>query len=56
VEELIPADRRTMTDSVTTSLGCSYVLAYSIMHDHLKFQKMCTEWVPRKLKDQEKIN
>jgi hypothetical protein len=33
VEELIRADRRIMIDSVTTSLGCSYGLAYSIMHD-----------------------
>jgi hypothetical protein len=26
------------------------------MHDHLKFQKVCTRWVPRELKDQEKAN
>jgi hypothetical protein len=26
------------------------------MHDHLKFQKVCIWWVPRELKDQEKIN
>jgi hypothetical protein len=38
-----------MIDSVATALGCSHGLAYSIMHDHLKFW-----WVPRELKDQEK--
>jgi hypothetical protein len=37
VEELIQADRRIMIDSVATALGCSHDLAYSIMHDRLKF-------------------
>jgi hypothetical protein len=45
-----------MIDSVATALGCSHGLAYSIMHDHLKFQKVCTRWVPRELKDRETIN
>jgi hypothetical protein len=42
VEELIQADRRTTVDSVTTVLGCSHGLAYNMMHDCLKFQKVCT--------------
>jgi transposase len=41
VEELIRADRRITIDSVVTALGCSRGLAYSIMHDRLKFQKVC---------------
>jgi hypothetical protein len=28
------------------------VLAYSIMHDHWKFWKVCAWWLPRELKDQ----
>jgi hypothetical protein len=56
VEELIQSDRRIKIDSVATSLGCSHGLAYSIMHGRLKFQKVCARWVPRQLKDQEKIN
>jgi hypothetical protein len=56
VEELIQADRRIMIDSATTALVCSHGSAYSIMHDHLKFRKVCTWWVPRELKDQRKIN
>jgi fructose/tagatose bisphosphate aldolase len=40
VEELIQAGRRKTIDSVATALGCSHGLAYSIMHDHLKFQKV----------------
>jgi hypothetical protein len=57
VEELVQADRRTMTDSVATALGVSHGLAYSIMCDRLKFQKVRAEWVPRELKDRgEKMN
>jgi hypothetical protein len=41
VEKLIGADRRITTDSVATALGCSHRLAYSIMHDRLKFRKVC---------------
>jgi hypothetical protein len=37
VEELIRADRRITIGTVTTALGCSHGLGYSIMHDHLKF-------------------
>jgi transposase len=55
MEELIRADRRIRIDSVATALGCSRGLAYSIMHDRLKCRKMCARWVPRELKDREKI-
>jgi hypothetical protein len=40
VEELIRVDRRIMIQSVATALGFSHDLAYSIMHDHLKFWKV----------------
>jgi hypothetical protein len=56
VEELIRADRRLTTDSVATALCCSHGLAYSIMHDRLKFWKVCAWWKPRELKDQEKMH
>jgi transposase len=42
VEELIRADRRITIDNVTTALGCSYGLAYSIMRDCLMFREVCT--------------
>jgi hypothetical protein len=45
-----------MINSAATVLGCSHGLACSIMHDHLKFLEVCTRWVPRKLKDQVKMN
>jgi hypothetical protein len=53
-KELIWADRR-MINTVATALGCSYDIAYSIMHGHLKFQKVCAQWVLRELKDREEI-
>jgi hypothetical protein len=40
VEELIRADTRIAIDSVVTVPGHSHGLAYSIMHDCLKFQKV----------------
>jgi hypothetical protein len=33
-----------------TAPGCSHGLAYSIMHDRLKFRKVCARCVPRELK------
>jgi hypothetical protein len=56
VEELIQTGRRITIDSLTTALGCSHDLAYSIMHDLMKFQKVCTQQVPKELKDWEKVN
>jgi hypothetical protein len=47
VEELIRADRRIALDSAVTALGC---LAYSTMHDRLKFREVWAQWVPRVLK------
>jgi hypothetical protein len=41
VEELIRADTRITIDSVANGLGCSHGLAYSIIHDRLKFRKVC---------------
>jgi transposase len=41
VEEFIRADRRITIDSVATALRCSHGLAYSTMHDRLKFPKVC---------------
>jgi hypothetical protein len=56
MEELIWAHRRITIDSVATAPGCSHGLANSIMQDYLKCHKVRTWWVPRELKDQEKIN
>jgi hypothetical protein len=56
VEELIRTDRRITTDSAATALGCSYGLAYSTMHDRLKFLKVCSRWVRRELKAREEMD
>jgi hypothetical protein len=55
VEELLRADRR-MIDSVATALWCCRGLAYSTMLGRSKFRKVCSRWVPRELKDREKMN
>jgi ribosomal protein S25 len=51
VEDWIGADRRITIESVATAVGCSHGLAYSIMHDRLKFRKVCARRVPRELKE-----
>jgi hypothetical protein len=56
VKELIRTNKRITIDSVKSALGCSPGLAYSITHDRLKFRKVCALWVPKELKDREKMN
>jgi hypothetical protein len=56
VEKFIRAHRSITIDSVSTALGCSHHLAYSIMHDRLKFWEVCAGCVPRELKNREKMN
>jgi hypothetical protein len=42
----VDSSRQEDNDSIATALqGVLTVLAYSIMHDHLKFRKMCARWV-----------
>jgi hypothetical protein len=55
-EELIQADRSILIDRVATALGWPHSLPYSTMHDSLKLRKVCAQWVPRELKDREKMN
>jgi hypothetical protein len=56
VEELIWDDRWITIDSVATVIWCSHRLACSKMQDRFKFRKLCAKWVPRELKDREKMN
>jgi hypothetical protein len=56
VKEFIQAGRRITIDSVTNTLGCAHGLAQIIMHNRSKFRKVCAWWVPRELKDREKMN
>jgi hypothetical protein len=55
VEELIRTDRGIMIDSVATAIGRSHGLAYSIMHDHLKFRKVYARWMPGELRIEKKL-
>jgi hypothetical protein len=54
-DKLIRVDRRITIDSVATALGCFHGVAYSTMHDRLKFVK-CAGRVPRELKNREEMN
>jgi hypothetical protein len=54
----MPASKQTMTTSFHIVSSSTRVLPwFRIQHDHLKFRKVCTRWVPREQKDQgEKMN
>jgi len=54
VEDIILADRRVTIDAVATAIGCSLGQAYSMMHEGLRFYKVCSRWVPRQLTPQHK--
>lgn len=56
VNDLIKADRRITIDCVSSAIGCSVGLAYSIVHDRLNFHKVCARWVPRDLNAENKMN
>jgi len=52
-EDIIRADRRVTITAVATTIGCSHGQAYNMMHEWLRFHKVCSScWVPRQLTPQ----
>ena len=47
--EMVLANRRVAIDEVACSLQISHGSAYQIIHDELRFHKLCARWVPREL-------
>ena len=43
-------------DDVARAVGCSLGTAYNIMHEQLKFRKVCAQWVPRCVAEQQEIS
>ncbi|KAG8227149.1 hypothetical protein J437_LFUL001693 [Ladona fulva] len=56
VEQIIRNDRRVTINDVARAVGCSHGTAYNIMHEQLKFRKICARWVPRQLSEEQKMN
>ncbi|KAJ4426951.1 hypothetical protein ANN_26750 [Periplaneta americana] len=46
-DNLIWTDRRCTMDEVAQNLNISHGSVYSIIHDQLKYRKVCAKWVPK---------
>ena len=52
--ELIHENRRITVEEVAGRLNVSVGSAYSLIHDSLKFSKVCSRWVPKELTEKRK--
>jgi histone-lysine N-methyltransferase SETMAR len=52
--ELIRENRRLTVEEVAGRLNVSVGSAYSLIHDSLKFSKVCARWVPKELTEERK--
>jgi len=52
--ELIRENRRITVEEVARRLNVSVGSAYSLIHDSLKFSKVCARWVPKELTEEHK--
>jgi len=52
--ELIRENRRTTVEEVAGRLNVSVGSAYSLIHDSLKFIKVCAKWAPKELIEERK--
>jgi len=50
--ELIRENRRVTAEEVAGRLNVSVGSAYSLIHDSLKFSKVCSRWVPKELTEE----
>ena len=54
VEQFVNQDRRVTIRKIAAEMGMSYGSAWTVLRDHLEMTRVCTRWVPRLLKDNEK--
>ena len=52
--ELIRENRRITVEELAGRLNVSVGSAYSLIHDSLKFRKVCARWVPKELTEERK--
>jgi len=52
--ELIHENRRIRVEEVAGRLNVNVGSAYSLIHESLKFSKMCARWVPKELTEKRK--
>jgi hypothetical protein len=51
IEQRICDQRRVTIDEIAIEFNMSHSSAYNIVHDDLKYRKVCYRWVPRQLSD-----
>lgn len=56
VDAAIRNDRRRMAEDIRLMLSISHSTAHAIMIHHLKYWKICVQWVPHSLTEDQKLN
>ncbi|GBN75236.1 Histone-lysine N-methyltransferase SETMAR [Araneus ventricosus] len=56
VHDLVLNNRRVTVDEIHRLLGISVGTTHTIMHQHLKFRKICAQWVPHQLTAEQRNN
>ena len=53
-QQIIHNEQRVSIDDEAHAVGCSHGTVYNIMHEQLKFCKVCAWWVPCRLTEEQK--
>jgi len=54
IEQRIRDYRRVTIDEIAVEFNMSHRSAYNIVHDDLRYRKVCSRWVQRQLSDDQK--
>ena len=54
VRDVIEEDRRRTIKEVADLVGSSYGTVKTIMHEHLKMNRLCARWIPKLLSSEER--
>ncbi|GFW53271.1 histone-lysine N-methyltransferase SETMAR [Trichonephila clavipes] len=54
VNDLVRSDRRVTLRMLAPKVDVNYGAVWTIVHDRLRFRKVCAAWVPKQLTDQQK--
>ncbi|GFX70210.1 histone-lysine N-methyltransferase SETMAR [Trichonephila clavipes] len=54
VDDIVKSDRRVTLRMLALKVDVSYGTMWTIVHDRVRFRKVCAAWVPKQLTDQQK--
>lgn len=54
VDDLVTTDRRVTLQILALKVDVSVGTVWTIVHDRLRYRKVCAQWVPKQLTDQHK--